>query len=72
MFSYLTGVNIPDFSLLVELPTGRAHLVAPKLPVSVTMWSGEPDSNDALKKTYGVDDVLYDSELEGLLDGGAF
>ena len=48
---------------------GRAHLVGPKLPISVTMWSGEPDSNDVLQKTYGVDHVLYDSELEGLLDG---
>lgn len=67
--SYLTGVNLPDFSLLIELPSGTSHLIAPHYPVSVTMWSGESETNAQLKKIYDFDDVVYDEDLEKLLDG---
>ncbi|KAI9033482.1 peptidase M24, structural domain-containing protein [Hyaloraphidium curvatum] len=67
-FFYLSGVNLPDFSLLIELPSGRSTLVAPHYPVSVTMWSGEPDPNPVLKKTYDFDEVIYDADLEKALE----
>lgn len=32
------------------------------------MWSGEPETNEVLKEIYGVDEVVYDEQLEGLLE----
>ncbi len=66
-FFYLTGVNLPDFHLLIRLPDGHATLIAPHYGIDVTMWSGLPDSNEDLKKIYQVDQVAYTEEMDSLL-----
>ncbi|KAJ3337019.1 hypothetical protein HDU93_001738 [Gonapodya sp. JEL0774] len=69
-FFYLTGVNLPDFSLLIHFSDhhskGHAILLAPKYDVDHTLWSGDNPPNEVLKVTYGVDDVVYDTEFPTL------
>ncbi|KXS14599.1 hypothetical protein M427DRAFT_99526, partial [Gonapodya prolifera JEL478] len=65
-FFYLTGVNLPDFHLLIDLHTGVATLLAPKYTIDRTLWSGDNPNNDILKATYGADQVRYDEDLESL------
>ncbi|KAJ1566415.1 hypothetical protein HK405_009896, partial [Cladochytrium tenue] len=67
-FFYLTGVDDPDFHLLVDLRTDDAHLLAPLRDEDHALWCGKPASNEAILAAHpGLAAVHYDDKLATLL-----
>ena len=64
-FWYLTGVESPDASLLIDLATQREILFLPKASKSKELWEGEQwDAGDAwVKELTGIAEVRSNGEL---------
>lgn len=67
-FWYLTGVNEPDFHLVLDLSSGEYHLFAPKRDAQYAVWHGRVKSREQLQEEYEPDFLHYDSELPAVLD----
>lgn len=67
-FWYLTGVNEPDFHLLLDLSSQEYHLFAPKRDAQYAVWHGRIKSMDQYREEYKPDHLHYDTELPGVLD----
>lgn len=63
-FSYLFGVEEPDFWGMVELPTGRATIFIPRLGAEYAVWMGKVKAPEEFQERYGVDAVHFVDELE--------
>ncbi|CAO3626203.1 unnamed protein product [Cunninghamella echinulata] len=66
-FYYVTGVNEPDFHVIINLNQPKIILVAPNVDPDHVMWLGLPDSLETLQEKYDVDQVIYAKELDDLL-----
>lgn len=66
--NYLFGVKEPGVYGAISLATGKATLFIPKLDASYRIWCGEifPPSHFCL--SYGMDEVLYTSDLVSWLE----
>jgi Xaa-Pro dipeptidase len=66
-FFYLTGCEIPDARVLIEVATGRTTLLVPRLPESYAVWVGPiPKAQDYIDK-HGVDAVRYADEAADVI-----
>eukprot|EP00331_Platyophrya_macrostoma_P001649 CAMPEP_0176419172 /NCGR_PEP_ID=MMETSP0127-20121128/7896_1 /TAXON_ID=938130 /ORGANISM="Platyophrya macrostoma, Strain WH" /LENGTH=479 /DNA_ID=CAMNT_0017799613 /DNA_START=19 /DNA_END=1458 /DNA_ORIENTATION=+ len=66
-FMYLFGVNEADVYALIELKSGKAIIVTPRLDPAYKMWMVVPDP-DFFKSNYDIDDSIYEDELQAYLE----
>lgn len=67
-FLYLTGVDEPDFHMLLEPSTRICYLFAPNRDALYAVWHGHVYSLDDYKKRYQPDYIRYDVDLAGVLN----
>mgnify|MGYP001943787256 FL=1 len=66
-FWYLTGVNEPDFHLILDLKKQEYHLFAPKRNAHYAVWHGRVKSLEQYQQEYSPDHLHYENELPGVL-----
>ncbi|CAO3587339.1 unnamed protein product [Absidia cylindrospora] len=66
-FYYVTGVNEPDFHVVIDIASGKTILIAPNVVPDHVMWMGLPDSLEVLQAKYNVDQVIYADQLNTLI-----
>lgn len=64
-FLYATGVEHPDFALLLHPRTGQEVLFIPKIDTNHRVWLGHVPGPAESKRTYGVGRVEYFDALAG-------
>lgn len=62
-FWYLTGVDEPDYHMILDLKTETYHLFAPKRDEHYGVWHGRIKSQDDIQTLYEPDELHYDNEL---------
>lgn len=67
-FWYLTGVNEPDFQMLMHVPGGTWHLFVPERDAQFAVWNGFVYDKEDYKGLYKPDQVHYESELEDVIN----
>ncbi len=67
-FWYLTGVNEPDFHMLLDLQKEEYHLFAPQRDAQYAVWHGFIKSREAYQQEYEPDYLHYDENLPDLLE----
>ncbi|MEL7833390.1 aminopeptidase P family protein [Fodinibius sp. Rm-B-1B1-1] len=66
-FWYLTGVNEPDFHLVLDLKNQDYHLFAPKRDAQYAVWHGRVKTKDQLQDEYQPDHLHYEGALPKVL-----
>ncbi|MCC5925503.1 MAG: aminopeptidase P family protein [Bacteroidetes bacterium] len=66
-FLYLTGVQEPDFALILVPITGAYHLLSPRRDAMFAVWMGFVRTQDQLKQAYNPDHIHFTDELGDLL-----
>jgi len=66
-FWYLTGVDEPDYHLILDLKTQTYHLFAPKRDAQFAVWHGHIKSRDDIITLYEPDELHYDNQLLSVL-----
>ncbi|KAI9258542.1 peptidase M24, structural domain-containing protein [Sporodiniella umbellata] len=66
-FFYLTGVDEPDFQVLIDLHLDKIYLIAPDIPLDDIGWRGPGTHPTELLEKYDIDEVIRESELPSLL-----
>ncbi|NGP87470.1 aminopeptidase P family protein [Fodinibius halophilus] len=67
-FWYLTGVNEPDFHLVLDLQKQEYHLFAPKRDAQYAVWHGRVKSKEQLQEEYQPDHLHYENKLPQVLN----
>ena len=67
-FLYLSGLNEPSYSILMDTEDGKMTLFAPKQPPEVAFWMGPQPTLEALAEEIGADRVLYQEDLSVCLE----
>ncbi len=67
-FWYVTGVNEPDFHLLLDLNTKEYHLFAPNRDAQFAVWNGRIKTMQQYQNQYQPDHLHNDSELPKVLN----
>lgn len=67
-FWYLTGVNEPDYHMVLDLKTKNYHLFAPKRDAQYAVWHGKVKSTDEIIELYQPDQLHSDSKLLTVLN----
>ncbi|KAL0234959.1 hypothetical protein GEMRC1_001541 [Eukaryota sp. GEM-RC1] len=62
-FFYVTGINEPDCTALIDVTHNKYIIFTPELPKSLEMWMGKIPSFDELKERYQADEVLDEKDL---------
>ncbi len=62
-FWYLTGVNEPDFHLILDLQKQEYHLFAPNRDAQYAVWHGIVKSKEQLQNEYQPDHLHYEGKL---------
>lgn len=62
-FWYLTGVDEPDYHLILDLKTERYHLFAPKRDEHYGVWHGHIKSKEDIRTLYEPDELHYENSL---------
>ncbi|WP_138430852.1 aminopeptidase P family protein [Fodinibius saliphilus] len=66
-FWYLTGVNEPDFHLVLDLQKQEYHLFAPKRDAQYAVWHGRVKSKEQLQEEYQPDYLHFENKLPQVL-----
>ncbi|CAN5443315.1 Xaa-Pro aminopeptidase [soil metagenome] len=66
-FWYLTGVDEPDYHLILDLKTQTYHLFAPKRNEQFAVWHGHIKSKEDIQTLYEPDELHYDNKLLSIL-----
>jgi Xaa-Pro dipeptidase len=66
-FLYLTGIEEPDFALLLDGRDRSYTLVVPRRDASYATWHGEVFPKEYWQVEYGADYAIYSDELEAEL-----
>jgi len=66
-FWYLTGVDEPDYHMVLDLSTQTYHLFAPKRDAHFAVWHGFVKSKDDIQTLYEPGELHYDNELLSVL-----
>lgn len=66
-FWYLTGVNEPDFHLILDLSAQEYHLFAPKRDAQYAVWHGRVKTKEQYQEEYQPDHLHYESALPNVL-----
>ncbi|KAG1438675.1 hypothetical protein G6F56_012562 [Rhizopus delemar] len=67
-FFYLTGVDEPDFQVIIDIQQDKIYLVAPDVPLNEVFWKGASMNRGELLERYDVDEIIHESELVPLLN----
>lgn len=67
-FWYLTGVNEPNFHLLLDLEKQEYHLFAPKRDEQYAVWHGRVKSKEQFQEEYEPDHLHYETKLPEVLN----
>lgn len=67
-FWYLTGVDEPDYHLILDLNTQEYHLFAPKRDAEYATWHGKVKPLEQIQQQYEPDHLHYDAELPNVLN----
>ncbi len=67
-FWYVTGVNEPDFHLILDLNTQEYHLFAPKRDAQFAVWHGKVQTLEYYQQKYKPDHLHYDADLPNILN----
>ena len=62
-FWYLTGVNEPDFHLILDLKEQEYHLFVPDRDAQYAVWHGIVQSKQELQEEYEPDHLHYENKL---------
>lgn len=65
-FLYLTGINEPDWRLVIDAASQKSYLVAPETTDIHKIFDGELSRDDA-EKLSGIKDIISAKEAEALL-----
>ncbi len=66
-FWYLTGINEPDYHLVLDLKTQEFHLFAPKRDAHYAVWHGRIKPVEEIREQYKPDHLHYDNDLPAVL-----
>ncbi|MEX0894587.1 MAG: aminopeptidase P family protein [Balneolaceae bacterium] len=66
-FWYLTGVNEPDYHMILDLKSQEFHLFAPKRDTQFAVWNGRIKPTDEIRGQYQPDHLHTDQELPKIL-----
>lgn len=66
-FLYLTGVQEPDYALILVPSTGEYHLFSPRRDAMFAVWMGFVRTQDEIKEAYKPDHIHFTDELEQVL-----
>lgn len=67
-FWYLTGVNEPNFHLLLDLKKQEYHLFAPKRDAQYAVWHGRLKSKEQYQEEYKPDHLHDENDLPNVLN----
>lgn len=67
-FWYLTGVDEPDFHLILDLGSEEYHLFVPNRDAQFGVWHGKILPLEHYQQKYQPDHIHYDSNLPNVLD----
>lgn len=66
-FWYLTGVDEPDYHMILDLKTLKYHLFAPKRDEHYGVWHGRIKTKDDIQTLYEPDELHYENSLLSVL-----
>ena len=66
-FWYLTGVNEPDFHLILDLERQEYHLFAPNRTAQYAVWHGYVKTKEQYQEEYSPDHLYYEGKLPQVL-----
>ncbi|MEX0995121.1 MAG: aminopeptidase P family protein [Balneolaceae bacterium] len=66
-FWYLTGVNEPDYHMVLDLKNQEFHLFTPKRDTQFAVWNGRIKPDDEIRGDYKPDHLHYDQDLPAVL-----
>ncbi|HET6528708.1 MAG TPA: Xaa-Pro peptidase family protein, partial [Balneolaceae bacterium] len=67
-FLYLTGVNEPDFHLILDLNEQEYHLFAPRRDAQYAVWHGRVKTKEQYQEEYQPDHLHYEGQLPQVLE----
>lgn len=67
-FWYLTGVNEPEYHVVLDIQSGEFHLFAPKRDAQFAVWHGRIKSKSEIEELYQPDHLHDDNELLTVLN----
>lgn len=67
-FWYLTGVNEPEYHLVLDIKTGEYHLFYPKRDAQFAVWHGKVKSSNQIQELYRPDHLHNSNELLKILN----
>src|SRR5690554_7789663 len=65
-FWYFTGVNEPDYHMLVDIKTGDYHLFAPNRDSHYAVWHGRVKTKDEIQDEYQPDHLRSEEHTSEL------
>ncbi len=66
-FWYLTGVNEPDFHLILDLQKQEYHLFVPRRDAQYAVWHGRVKTKEQYQEEYQPDHLHYEGKLPQVL-----
>ncbi|ORE10474.1 Creatinase/aminopeptidase [Rhizopus microsporus var. microsporus] len=66
-FFYLTGVEEPNFQVVVDLEKDEIYLITPDVSVNDVFWKGPAANKRELMERYDIDEVISESDLPQLV-----
>lgn len=67
-FWYLTGIDEPDYHMVMDLKTKTYHLFAPKRDPQYAVWHGFIKPTEQIVEEYQPDELHYDNQLLSVLN----
>jgi Xaa-Pro dipeptidase len=62
-FWYMTGVNVPDCAVYIDIATGKSTLFYPDIAEEMAIWAGTQPPLEAVREKYGFDEILLFQNL---------
>ena len=62
-FWYLTGVNEPEYHMVMDIKSGEYHLFAPKRDAQFAVWHGKIKSRDQIQEEYEPNKLHYSNDI---------
>ena len=63
-FLYYAGIDLPDFSLLIDLQSSRTYLCGDDRSVELVVWMGPQPNVAALAEKVGIHHTLSNDQLK--------
>jgi Xaa-Pro dipeptidase len=66
-FLYLSGINEPDYHLILDLKSKEYHLFTPKRDAQYAVWHGRIKAREEVQELYQPDQLHYDTDLLNMI-----